>query len=70
MQKINENELQSVSGGAFSGTVFKYQMKQGDVLSAVAQHYNTTVSIICELNNIKNPDKLEVGQIILVPFNM
>ncbi len=39
-----------------------YTVKSGDNLSVIAQKYNTTVSSIVSKNNIKNPDKIYVGQ--------
>ena len=68
MENLQDLELQNVSGGAYSGTVFKYQVNKGDALSVIAQRYHTDVNTLCELNNIKNPNMLEAGQIILVPY--
>jgi LysM repeat protein/GH25 family lysozyme M1 (1,4-beta-N-acetylmuramidase) len=39
-----------------------YIVKRGDVLSKIAKVNNTTVSKICALSGIKNPNKLSIGQ--------
>lgn len=39
-----------------------YTVKRGDTLSAIAKKYNTTVSNIAKLNNIKNVNLIYVGQ--------
>jgi murein DD-endopeptidase MepM/ murein hydrolase activator NlpD len=39
-----------------------YTIKYGDILGRIAQKYNTTVSQICTLNNLKSPDKIREGQ--------
>lgn len=69
MNKLSDSALETVSGGAYSGSVFKYQVKSGDTLSMIAQHYRTDVKTICDLNSIRNADAIEVGQILLVPYN-
>ncbi|MCY8827208.1 LysM peptidoglycan-binding domain-containing protein, partial [Bacillus atrophaeus] len=45
-----------------------YVVKQGDTLSAIASQYRTTVNEITETNEIPNPDKLVVGQTIVIPI--
>ena len=39
-----------------------YTVKAGDTLSAIAKKYNTTVDKLVKLNNIKNANKIYVGQ--------
>ena len=41
-----------------------YVVKKGDTLSHIALRYNTTVSKLVQLNNIKNPDYIVVGQVL------
>lgn len=43
-----------------------YTVKAGDTLSAIALKYNTTVDNICKLNNISNPNKIYVGQVLKI----
>ena len=43
-----------------------YTVQKGDTLSAIAQKHNTTVADIVAKNNIKNPNKIYVGQVLYV----
>ena len=44
-----------------------YTVKSGDTLSNIAKKYNTSTQILAEYNNISNPNKIYVGQIIKIP---
>jgi peptidoglycan endopeptidase LytF len=44
-----------------------YVVQGGDTLSSIARRFNTTVSEILTLNGITNPNKLKVGQKLLLP---
>lgn len=39
---------------------------KGDNLTKIAAKYNTTVSALVKLNNIKNPDYIVVGQVLII----
>ena len=66
---INDNELNQVSGGKYSGPVFRYTINWGDTLSGIAVKYHTTIAVLMELNpDIKNPDKIYAGKTMLVPY--
>lgn len=43
-----------------------YVVKKGDTLSKIASIYNTTYQELARINNIKNPNKIYVGQKIVV----
>ena len=43
-----------------------YTVKKGDVLSRIAKKYNTTVSNLAKLNNIKNVNYIVVGQKLII----
>ncbi|MBR2159883.1 MAG: LysM peptidoglycan-binding domain-containing protein [Clostridia bacterium] len=43
-----------------------YTVKAGDTLGAIAKKHNTTVNKLVSLNNISNPNKIYVGQIIRI----
>lgn len=49
-----------------SNTKEVYVVKAGDTLSGIAKRYNTTVKAIQTKNNIKNPNKIYVGQKLYV----
>ena len=44
-----------------------YTVKTGDLLWKIAQKYNTTVQEIIDLNNIKSPYYIYIGQKLLIP---
>jgi LysM repeat protein len=41
-----------------------YTVRCGDTLSAIAKKYNTTVAALVKLNNIKNANIINVGQVL------
>jgi N-acetylmuramoyl-L-alanine amidase len=43
-----------------------YVVKSGDTLSKIAVKYKTTVDSLVKLNNIKNPDSINIGDKLLV----
>ncbi len=64
-------------GGTSGGTADKptkpttqagtYTVKSGDTLSRIAAKYGTTVAKLVEINGIKNPNLIRVGQILRLP---
>ena len=48
-------------------TTKTYTVVSGDTLSAIARKFETTVEILCELNNIKDPNKINVGLVLILP---
>ena len=40
---------------------------RGETLSVIAAAYGTTVEAIVELNQLENPDRIVVGQVLLIP---
>ena len=42
-------------------------IKKGDTVSTIARKFSTTSKKIIELNNLTNPDKIRVGQRLLLP---
>lgn len=44
-----------------------YKIKKGDSLSNIAKQYGTDVSTLASLNNIIDPNKIGVGQILNIP---
>ena len=69
-QFVNDEALEMVNGGTYIGPCFSYIVKWGDCLSLLAQKYHTTVKILCEINNIENPDRLYQGQKLLIPYTV
>lgn len=44
-----------------------YKVVIGDTLSAIAREHNTTVEAIASTNGIKNPNLIQVGQVLQIP---
>lgn len=44
----------------------KHKVVRGDTLSALAKKYGTTVNAIAKLNNIKNVNRIYVGQVLTI----
>ena len=44
-----------------------YVVQAGDTLSAIAYRFGTTVAVLCQLNNISNPNYIYVGQVLRLP---
>lgn len=51
---------------AGSGTTI-YVVQRGDTLARIAARYSTTVNTLMQLNNIRNPNLIYVGQRLRVP---
>jgi len=44
-----------------------YSVRSGDTLSALAKRFGTSVSEIAKANNISNPNRINVGQKLVIP---
>lgn len=51
----------------FSAEMSSYKVKKGDTLGKIAKKYGVSVKRICQINNIKNPNRLRIGQKLLIP---
>lgn len=51
---------------AYTGPCKEYSVESGDTLSLIASAFNTTVSKLKEMNNLKS-DNLRIGQKLFVP---
>lgn len=66
MNKIMENEMENVSGGAGFDSNY-YLVKKGDTLGAIAAKYNTTVNHLMALNpRITNANLIYAGEVIRI----
>ena len=63
----NYNAIQSlVNNLAKKETTITYTVRRGDTLTKIAKEHNTTVSRIVKLNNLKNPNKIYVGEVLII----
>jgi hypothetical protein len=44
-----------------------YRVRSGDTLSAIAARYGTTTKVLADLNQIADPSKLKIGQVLRLP---
>ena len=73
LNNVNANTLRigqvltiPTNSGTNPNNMFMYTVKKGDNLYNIARKYNTTVSEIIKLNNLKN-NNLSIGQVIRIP---
>lgn len=53
--------------GRGSGQLTSYSVKKGDSLAGIAKIYRTTPEALAKLNEISNPNKIEIGKTLRVP---
>ena len=69
-QLLNDEALSKVAGGNEGPGIAPfiiYTVKAGDTLSGIAMKYKTTVAKLMELNEIANPNWINIGQEIMIP---
>ena len=64
---MTDSELALVTGGAYTGSVFLYIVRQGENLLSLSRRFDTTVETLRELN----PDvsSVSAGTRLLIPLN-
>jgi len=45
----------------------QYKVAKGDTMTAIAERYDVTAQAIAERNGISNPDRIFVGQVLIIP---
>ena len=67
---LDDDELEGVAGGQLiteSFTITYYVVQKGDTLSGIANNLGIKLADILKMNpQIINPDKIEVGQQIII----
>ena len=69
---VKTAELKTISGGSSSSsekTMKRHIVKRGDTLWEIAILYGVSQDIIARTNNLKNPRRLDIGQVILIPYS-
>lgn len=57
------------SGAAPGGSQRMHTVASGETLYGIAQRYGVTVQAIINANNLANPDRLSIGQQLIIPVN-
>ena len=57
----------TATAAAGGGSGETYIVQRGDTLFIIAQRYGTTVAALVAANNLSNPDRLSVGQQLIIP---
>lgn len=47
-----------------------YKVKEGDTLTAISKRYGISISMIAKVNTGLNPDRLRIGQILMIPLSL
>ena len=77
MMALSDNDLSAVYGGVTGDTLLEwngikyveYAVQSGDCLSNIAAHYHVSLETILRINpEILNPDLIEIGQVIRIPY--
>ena len=61
------NIEETVGGEEHPYSMVIYFVKPGDTLWKIAKKYKSTVEDIARINNIENPDKINVGMQLFIP---
>ena len=65
---MDDREIEDITGGAYTGSVFVYTVQEGESLSVLAHRFGTSVSVIAELNEIKSAKNVQAGMKLLIPL--
>ena len=63
---IEKNNLRKYDMIIYGDAEHSYIVKRGDTLTQIARRYGTTVNRLAQINNIKNVNKIYVGQVLFI----
>ena len=63
---IEKNNLRKYDMIIYGDVEHSYIVKRGDTLTQIARRYGTTVNRLAQINNIKNANKIYVGQVLFI----
>ncbi len=63
---LDNGNIGWVNDGCIVGSSKTYVVKKGDTLSGIAKKYNTTYQKIASDNNISDPNKIYIGQKLII----
>ena len=62
--ELKDKDLENVIGGS----KIPYIVESGDTLDIIAKKFSCTIEQLQKWNDIKNPDKINVGQKLIIKF--
>ncbi|HPS85419.1 MAG TPA: M23 family metallopeptidase [Spirochaetota bacterium] len=62
-----KNKLKKISGSDKRFHLIEYRIKHNENLWQIAKKSNTSLNMLIEINNIKNPNRLKENDLILIP---
>ena len=62
-----EGKFRIINSDGFDGIYTRYKVVKGDTLWKIAQANDTTVATLAKVNDIENPDLIEVDQLLYIP---
>ncbi|MGQ0626175.1 MAG: LysM peptidoglycan-binding domain-containing protein [Sporichthyaceae bacterium] len=67
--KKDKDEKKTEQGAASAAEFRTITVKAGDTLEGLARRYGTTAAAIAKANNLRNPDRIFVGQKLRIPVS-
>lgn len=56
-----------MSGPIYEGRLKSYSVQKGDTLFDIAEQSNIHVDLLADINELENPERLSIGQVIQIP---
>ena len=63
----SNNSVPTVAPASTAGGTFKHTIASGESLYTIARRYDVTTQSIVQANNLGSPDKIVVGQAVIIP---
>lgn len=67
--KITAGQTICVKPGGAVPWGFLYTVKAGDTLYSIARRYGWSASYLASVNHLSNPNRIYVGQVLLIPYH-
>lgn len=64
---LDEEQPIFLNAPIYKGKCSVYTVVKGDTISSIATAFGSSVKAIVDLNNVPNPNKIAIGQKLVVP---
>lgn len=61
------NEAQEPPETLITPVISEYRVQTGDTLGGIASMFGLSIELLMEVNNISDPNRVDVGQILIIP---